>query len=84
MPRIDLLSPCVPVGWRDALLGRLGEDVEAALNEVDRGASSENSSLVGWLDIHSVDLVECKLTTGFPGACYTWAFTWVISGVLTA
>ena len=34
MPRMDLLSPCVPVGWRVALLGRLGEDVDVGL---DRG-----------------------------------------------
>ena len=32
MPRMDLLSPCVPVGWRVALLGRLGEDVDVGLD----------------------------------------------------
>ncbi|CAH0517877.1 unnamed protein product [Peronospora belbahrii] len=35
MPRIDLLSPYVPVGWRVSLFGGLGSDGMSALREVD-------------------------------------------------
>ncbi|CAH0484585.1 unnamed protein product [Peronospora farinosa] len=31
MPRMNLLSPCVPVGWRVALFGGLGDDVDVCL-----------------------------------------------------
>uniref|UniRef100_M4BQ95 Uncharacterized protein n=1 Tax=Hyaloperonospora arabidopsidis (strain Emoy2) TaxID=559515 RepID=M4BQ95_HYAAE len=38
MPRMDLLSLCVPVGWRVAFLGRLGENADV---DLDRGQPGE-------------------------------------------
>ena len=74
MPRMDLLSPCVPVGWRVAVFGRLGEDAD-----VDLGGSSGYASLGGSHSIDSVENGHNEILQGYepPGLFL------VITGVLT-
>ena len=83
MPRMSLLSPCVPVGWRVALFGGLGDDVDVCL-EGGRpgGASGGYASLGGPVGGHSIDLVESGLRAKFfRGACRPWPFPSCFRGI---
>ena len=66
IPRMDLDSPCVPVGWRVALFGRLGGRGRCFGLERGRlGAPSGYASLGGPVGGHSIDSVESGLITKF-------------------
>ena len=62
-PRMELLSTCVPVSWRVALLGRLGGDVDIGLDMVDLGATECIFFTRCPVGGHSIDMVESGLIT---------------------
>ena len=57
MPHVDLLSPCVPIGWQVATLERLGEDEIFGLDRGRRAVPSVYASLGGPVGDQSMDLV---------------------------
>ena len=57
MPHVDLLSPCVPIGWKVATLERLGEDEIFGLDRGRRAVPSVYASLGGPVGDQSMDLV---------------------------
>ena len=59
MPRIDLDSPCVPVGWQAVLFNRLGRGVRRH-GRVRTWAGSGYASLGGPVGGHSIYLVEIR------------------------
>ena len=84
IPRMDLDSPCVPVGWQVALFGRLG--LRGRCLGLDRGRPGPQVDMIHWwagrwpLDRPSRKWTDTQV---FKVACLSGLYL-VVSGVLAS